>query len=332
MTRYTPDWLQQGSYSAAMDRRVLQALYPNPASAGCAVSVGSGMTVNVAAGQVAVPTANATGSLVCTSDAVEPVALAAAPSSNSRIDLVVCQARGNDLDGGANNDFIFAPVTGTVAASPVAPAVPANAVALAQIAVGTGVAAIVAANITDARPALLNPAGEPATTSANLITKPDLTGQLWVAKGGVNGGAWRKAGDALKARVYRSAAVSPGAVNAFNAMPFDTVSYDAYGLMALSSTPFTCPLAGVWELRGASAMFPLASRFIVALFKNGTEVARGHDVTGTAAAGTGGPVTDLQPLAVGDTIQLQIFVSAASVNIGVGAASSYLTVAWHGAT
>ena len=41
------------------------------------------MTVNVAAGQVAVPTQNNTGSTLCTSDAVEVVTLAAAPASGT---------------------------------------------------------------------------------------------------------------------------------------------------------------------------------------------------------------------------------------------------------
>jgi hypothetical protein len=182
-----------------MDRRVLQALYPNPACSGCAVSAGSGMTVNVAAGQVAVPTANATGTLICTSDAVEPVALAAAPGTNSRIDLVVCQARGNDLDGGANNDFIFAPVTGTVAASPVAPAVPANSVALAQIAVGTGVAAIVAGNITDARPA--QPLAVPTVPPADSAwTAPTLTNSWVNAGGGTFAAGYRKVGSMVYLR------------------------------------------------------------------------------------------------------------------------------------
>jgi hypothetical protein len=188
-----------------MDRRVLQALYPNPACSGCAVSVGSGMTVNVAAGQVAVPTANATGTLICTSDAVEPVALAAAPGANSRIDLVVCQARGNDLDGGANNDFIFAAVTGTVAATPVAPAVPANAVALAQIAVGTGVAAIVAGNIADMRPAQ-QLAVAPADSGWIALT----LGNGWVNYGGTYAtAAYRKIGT----RVYLRGTIKSGTIN-----------------------------------------------------------------------------------------------------------------------
>jgi hypothetical protein len=110
------------------------------------------MTVNVAPGQVAVPTPNNTGSTLCTSDGVEQVTLTAASGSNPRIDLVTCHPRGNDLDGGANTDFIFDYVTGTPAASPAVPAIPAGQVALAQILVPTGAASIIAGNITDVRP------------------------------------------------------------------------------------------------------------------------------------------------------------------------------------
>jgi len=135
------------------------------------------MVVNVAAGQIAVPTGNNTGSMLCSSDAVEAVTVSAAPVGNNRIDLIVCQARGADVDGGANNDFVFAVVTGTAAASPVAPAVPANAVALAQIYVGSGVASIIAANITDIRPGYLSLAtlGLPANIPRGTLAQAQLT-------------------------------------------------------------------------------------------------------------------------------------------------------------
>jgi hypothetical protein len=55
------------------------------------------------------------------------------------------------LDGGANNDFLFTTVTGTAAASPSVPAVPPNAVALAQIYVPGGSASVTAGNIVDRR-------------------------------------------------------------------------------------------------------------------------------------------------------------------------------------
>lgn len=156
MTRYAPLWLQQATYPAAVDRRLPGVLWPAAAVTGCAVTAAAAMNANVAAGQVAVPTPNTTGTVLCVSDAVEVVTLAAAPGAGlNRVDLVVCQARGNDLDGGANNDFVFAPVTGIAAASPAVPATPPGAVALAQILVPGASASIVAGNITDVRPSPL---------------------------------------------------------------------------------------------------------------------------------------------------------------------------------
>jgi hypothetical protein len=105
---------------------------------------------------MAVPTQNSTGSTLCVSDNVEQVTLAAAPASgNNRIDLIICQPRGNDLDGGSNNDFIFTSVTGTAAASPTVPPTPPGALTLAQIYVPGGSASVTAGNITDVRPGSL---------------------------------------------------------------------------------------------------------------------------------------------------------------------------------
>jgi len=167
MTRHAPLWLQSGSYAGSDDRGLPGALWPTARASGCAVSASSGMALNIDPGYVAVPTPNNTGTSLCRSDAVEVVTLDPAPAAGTnRIDLVVCHARGTDLDGGVNNDFVFEKVTGTGAASPVAPATPAGTVALANVYVGGGVAAIVAGNITDVRPAALDvppalPAGYP---------------------------------------------------------------------------------------------------------------------------------------------------------------------------
>jgi hypothetical protein len=111
------------------------------------------MSANVALGQVAVPTANNTGATLCTSDAVENVTLNPAPGAGSnRYDLIVCHPRGNDLDGGLNNDFVFEVVTGVAQATPAIPAVPAGTLALAQIYVPGGSASVSAGNIVDRRP------------------------------------------------------------------------------------------------------------------------------------------------------------------------------------
>jgi hypothetical protein len=156
MARYAL-WEQAGSYAAGVDRRLIASIWPVAASTGCAVTAVAGqMQVNVAPGAVAVPAQNATGSTLCVSDAVEVVPIGGASAQN-RIDLVICRPRATDLDGGTNNDMIFDTVAGVPSASPVAPAVPAGTVALAQVLVPTGSVAVTAGNITDARPAGLAP-------------------------------------------------------------------------------------------------------------------------------------------------------------------------------
>lgn len=172
MTRFQPQWLQAGSYSGSQDRRLIGALWPGPASTGFAVTPASAMILNIAAGQGAVPTANNTGAVLCTSDAVEQITLTPAPPSGSnRYDLVILRPRGNDLDGGANNDFIFDQVTGTVGGA--VPATPAGTLPLASVFIPGGSASISGANIADLRP------GNLAVTSAIL---PASAPRGWVAQ------------------------------------------------------------------------------------------------------------------------------------------------------
>ncbi len=167
MTRFAPLWIQASNYPAGVDRRLLGALWPQPAVSGMAVTPASAMTVNIAPGQAAIPAANGTGAVLCTSDAIEQVTLATAPASGqNRYDLVVAQARGNDLDGGANNDWLFAAVTGSAAASPAVPAVPAGAVAVARVYVPGASVTVTAPNILDVRPGRTN---QPWSTSWGVV-------------------------------------------------------------------------------------------------------------------------------------------------------------------
>lgn len=185
MTRYTPLWLQQGNYPASVDRALIGALWPNGGVSGMAVTAGTGMTVNVASGRAAVPTVNGTGTVLCSSDAVEVATLTAAPpGGQNRYDLVTVQPRGNDLDGGANNDWILNVVTGTAAASPTVPTVPAGQLALAQVYVPGGSASVTPANIVDLRK-ILNPGAvgvigwaemTTAQTGLPASTEVDITG------------------------------------------------------------------------------------------------------------------------------------------------------------
>jgi hypothetical protein len=331
MTRYAPQWLQASSYAAGVDRRLLGALWPLPACAGCAVTPGAGMQVSVAAGQVAAPTPNNTGSTLCTSDAPEPVTLIAAPAAgNNRIDLVICQPRGNDLDGGVNNDFVFSAIAGAVAASPTVPAIPAGAVALAQVYVAGGSSAIVAGNITDLRPGRLRiPGGPPSdpTLSATTVTTTDATGEVWVAKAGVNGGAWRRARDVIVTEVYRSAAQNVGTGDTY--IFFDTIVKDAYACWTLpGNTAFTCPAAGVYLLDTIQQVVAPNILSILRIMHNGVLARQ----VGSAPAGACVNLTTSILCAVGDTLSVMGRANVAGAPIGPGQVTAYCAVRFAGSS
>lgn len=79
-------------------------------------------------------------------DATVTLTVAASNPTNPRIDLVYIQVQDSFYSGSADQ-AIAGVVTGTAAASPAVPATPANAIAIATVAVGAGVTSIVNANI-----------------------------------------------------------------------------------------------------------------------------------------------------------------------------------------
>jgi hypothetical protein len=254
MTRYTPLWEQAGSYAASVDRRLIAALWPGPAVSGCAVSAVSGqMQVNVAAGTAAVPSQNSTGSTLCVSDAVEPVPINSPPTTvgQSRIDLVTCHPRANDLDGGTNNDFIFDTVSGVPAASPTPPAVPAGQVALAQVVVAQGVVQIVPANITDVRPAgglAAVPASSPRGTVAQATTTASTSATTsnvdWFTAPAFTVDGTRRVRVSFTGFINSSIA---NAVVGFRLMEGAAILQTAQGAAPAVGGPGQVTVTGVWE-------------------------------------------------------------------------------------
>jgi hypothetical protein len=129
-----------------------------PGNGAMAVTPTTGMNVQASAGYCCV--ANSTSSLqggyvfgLMTSGLLT---VAAADTTNPRIDLVVAYV--NDLGDDASSSYV-AIVTGTPASVPSAPSVPANSLTLAQIAVAANVTSIVAGNITDQRSWVVAPGG-----------------------------------------------------------------------------------------------------------------------------------------------------------------------------
>jgi hypothetical protein len=158
MTLQTPpSWLQAGSYPAQYDRLTAQALWATTGIIGAsslAVTENSppGMSVRVALGWAAIVGTTTTNMGVYTifNDATDTLTITTADPTNPRIDLVCATVR-DAFYSGANNDVIFQVIAGTPAGSPVAPALPANSISLATIAVGAAVTQINTVNITDTR-------------------------------------------------------------------------------------------------------------------------------------------------------------------------------------
>jgi hypothetical protein len=143
-------------------------------------------------------------------DASVTLTIATADATNPRIDVVYIAIRDQNYTG-TNNDAQLAVATGTPNATPAAPSIPSNAIALANVAVAAGVSSIVNANITTAAvPLAVTPPNTLQTlTTADatwayncqLFTEYDLQGhkmvtfQFIVARTGggaftVNTGAW----------------------------------------------------------------------------------------------------------------------------------------------
>jgi hypothetical protein len=155
--RTPPSWLQNGSHPAENDRLTTQALWAttgiiNNASLLVTENTPPGLSVVVTSGWAAIvgTTQANMGTYVTYNDASSVLSLNTADPTNPRVDLV-CATVNDAYYTGALNNVVLQVVAGTPAGSPVAPALPANSITLATIAVGAGATAITNANITDTR-------------------------------------------------------------------------------------------------------------------------------------------------------------------------------------
>jgi len=161
MSLETPIWLQGGTYSARLDRSLLDVIFTegviDPGSNALQVTeraAGANDTVDVAAGAAIITgddEANQ-GKYYVRNTAVVNVAFTPAPGSDERIDLLVLQVNDPTAGGSAGNNAVFEVITGTVAVSAVAPAVPDTAIPLAEVLRLSTDTTITTARITDRRP------------------------------------------------------------------------------------------------------------------------------------------------------------------------------------
>jgi hypothetical protein len=155
--RTPPSWLQNGSHPAENDRLSTQALWAttgiiNSTSLAVTQNTPPGLSVIVASGWAAIvgTTQANMGTYVTYNDAPVVLSITTANPTNPRIDRV-CATVNDAYYTGALNNVVLQVVAGTPAGSPVAPALPANSISLATVAVGAGATAITNANITDTR-------------------------------------------------------------------------------------------------------------------------------------------------------------------------------------
>lgn len=108
--------------------------------------------VNIAAGSCVIPrSGGAGGPYIVTFNAASTLTTDAAASTNPRIDVVYVQLTDAALGDSGTQGGQLAIVNGTPGASPAVPAVPSNAIALAQLFRATSVNTVTGANITDVR-------------------------------------------------------------------------------------------------------------------------------------------------------------------------------------
>jgi hypothetical protein len=95
----------------------------------------------------------------------------------------------------------------------------------------------------------------PVTSGTTIQSFTDVLGDVWVAKNGVNGGAWKRARDVVHCEYYRAAAHTfPTAWTAFS---FDGLLSDAYGLYV--APLFTPPVAGLYDFTMVLTANPTAT-------------------------------------------------------------------------
>ena len=155
--RTPPSWLQNGSHPAENDRLTTQALWATTGiiksdSLAVTQNTPAGLSILVSSGWAAIvgTTQANMGTYVGYNDATVVLSITTADPTNPRVDLV-CLTVNDAYYTGALNNAVLQVVAGTPAGSPVAPALPANSISLATVAVGAGATAITNANITDTR-------------------------------------------------------------------------------------------------------------------------------------------------------------------------------------
>ena len=112
--------------------------------------------------------------------------------------------------------------------------------------------------------AFVNDLPAPVTTGTTIQSFTDVMGEVWVAKNGVNGGAWARARAVLYCRCYRGAAYNTPAGN--STFVYDTAVDDVYGMFA--NPGIALPIPGSWMAGASIEIVPTTASDACAFYLN----------------------------------------------------------------
>lgn len=142
MSIWTPGWMQNGTFTAQMDRNLGspadlfdEGVFDRTSLKVSQRGAGANMSVDVAAGKCIVQGDDQTdqGSYTVYSDAVFNLTGFVASSSNTRYDIVVMQVNDPNAGGAAGDNAVIVRVAGSDSATPVIPTIPDSALLLAVV-------------------------------------------------------------------------------------------------------------------------------------------------------------------------------------------------------
>lgn len=169
----------------------------------------------------------------------------------------------------------------------------------------------------------------PVGAASPLVSVTDNTGEVWIAKGGYNGGAYVRARDAVYAKVYRNATYSSVA-NVVTVFPFDVTLDDSLTLWTLGTgAAFRAPITGLYDVSW-NLHFNTngTSRNYTQLLANGAQTCLGTDGTFPSSwTSFGGHATVRMP--GNTTIQVQ-YNTVSALGTGIGQLDSWCTIKYAG--
>jgi hypothetical protein len=170
----------------------------------------------------------------------------------------------------------------------------------------------------------------PVTSGTTVQSFTDVWGDVWIAKNGVYGGAWKRARDTLYGKWYRSAALTVGA---YGPLQLDATTRDPYSMFFnVAQGAAAVPIAGVYDmLLQISATATATGQWVQPRIFINSELMAVSQSYASSANAFSSVVSQQFACNAGDVLQFFINISA-SLAIGVGAPGywTYATVEYYG--